>query len=56
MVIINNNLTDQTLKLDRYAENLKGKIKGTDVMSEKTFDLTSPILLPKESVLILELK
>jgi len=56
MVIINNNLTDQTLKLDRFAESLKGKTKGTDVMSEKTFDITSPILLPKESVLILELK
>ena len=56
MVIINNNLTDQTLKLDRYAESLKGKTKGTDVMSEKLYDLTAPILLPKESVLILELK
>jgi len=56
MVIINNNLTDQTLKPDRYAESLKGKTKGTDVMSEKFYDLTAPILLPKESVLILELK
>lgn len=56
MVIINNNLTDQTLKLDRYAESIKGKTKGTDVMSEKLYDLTAPILLPKESVLILELK
>jgi glycosidase len=56
MVVINNNLTDQTLKLNRYAESLNGKTRGTDVMSEKTYDLTAPILLPKESVLILELK
>ena len=56
MVIINNNLTDQTLKPDRYAESMKGKTKGTDVMSEKLYDLNAPILLPKESVLILELK
>jgi neopullulanase len=56
MVIINNNLTDQTLKPDRFAESLKGKTKGTDVMSEKLYDLTAPIQLPKESVLILELK
>jgi glycosidase len=56
MVIINNNETDQTLKTDRFAESLKTNTSGTDVMTGVKYDLTSSIILPKESTLILELK
>ncbi len=56
MVIINNNETEQTLKTDRFAESLKTYTSGADVMTGVKYDLTSSIILPKESALILELK
>jgi len=54
MVILNNNETDQTLKIGRYAESLENKTSGTDVMTGKTYDLKTNFTVPKESVLILE--
>jgi neopullulanase len=56
MVILNNNETEQTLKMDRYAESLEQKTSGTDVMTGKTYDLKNNLTLPRESALILELK
>ena len=56
MVVINNNETDQTLQTDRFAESLKTYTSGTDVLTGVKYDLTSSIILPKESALILELK
>ena len=55
MVILNNNETEQSLSTDRFAESLKGVASGTDVMTGKRYDLTSTIVLPKETALILEL-
>ncbi len=55
MVILNNNETEQTLKIDRYAESLENIKTGTDVMSGKTFDLRNNLILPKQTALILEL-
>jgi Glycosidases len=56
MVILNNNESEQTLKIDRYAQSLESKTSGTDVMTGKTYDLKSNLIVPKESALILELK
>lgn len=56
MVIINNNETEQMLKTERFAENLKSYTTGTDVMTGKIYDLTTPISLPKETTLILEIQ
>ena len=56
MVIINNNETDQALKTDRFAESIKTYTSGTDVMTGVKYDLTSSIMLPKKSTLILDLK
>jgi neopullulanase len=55
MVIINNNETDQTLKTDRFAESLNGITSGKDVMTGKIVELSTSILVPKETTLILEL-
>jgi len=55
MVILNNNETEQLLKVDRYAESLENKTTGTDVMTGKTFDLKSNFSIPKQTALILEL-
>jgi len=56
MVIINNNETDQVLKTGRYAECLTGVATGTDVMTGIKYDLSTSIVLPKETALILELQ
>ncbi len=55
MVILNNNETEQTLKIDRYAENLENITKGIDAMTEKKYDLKSDLIIPKQTALILEL-
>lgn len=56
MVILNNNLTEQTLKLDRYAESIQKSTQGTDVMTGKIVELKNELIVPKQSALILELK
>jgi len=56
MVIMNNNETEQTLQTERYEEGLNGKTTGKDVMTGKTYELTSSIIVPKQTVLILELQ
>jgi neopullulanase len=56
MVIINNNETDQTIKTERYAECLTGMTQGKDVISEKNYELSTSIVVPKETALILELQ
>jgi len=56
MVIVNNNETDQTLKTARYAESLKDKTVGTDVMTGNKYDLTAALMVQKQTVLILELQ
>ena len=56
MIIINNNETEQILKTERYTESLKDKTAGIDVMTDKKYDLTTSIKLPKQTTLILELQ
>ena len=56
MVIINNNETDQWLKMERYAESTGTSKLGKDLMTEKTYELSTSILVPKETTLILELQ
>ncbi len=56
MVIINNNQESQTLKLDRFAENLKDFRSGKDVLSEGVFDLSpKKISVKGKTSLIIEL-
>lgn len=56
MVIINNNETDQTIQTERYSEYLNGTTQGKDVISEKNYELSTSIVVPKETALILELQ
>ena len=56
MVILNNNETNQTLELNRYAESIENKVIGTDVLTGKTYDLKSDFQVPPQTALILELK
>lgn len=56
MVVMNNNETDQTLKIDRYAESINDKTKGIDLMTGKSYDLKVNIIIPKQTALIMELE
>jgi len=56
MVILNNNLKTQTLNLNRFAENLKGFSKGTDVLTGQEFGFTQgTVTVNGKTPLILEL-
>lgn len=56
MVIINNSNESQTLKTNRFAENIQSRKSGSDVLSGKTVDLKNDIVIDGKSVLLLELK
>lgn len=56
MVVINNNEEKQTLKTNRFLENIKNHQSGKDIFTETTFDLKNDITIDGKSVLILELK
>ena len=56
MVILNNNTNDETITLDRFAENLKNYKQGTDVLTGQSFNLKQPnIEIKGKNELILEL-
>lgn len=56
MVVMNNSGMDQTIKINRFQENIGNYKTGKDVLSGKSFDLKSEITLESKSVLILELE
>jgi glycosidase len=56
MIILNNNETDQTMKIDRFSESLENISTGTDVISGKQVDLKFDFTIPKQTAFILELK
>jgi glycosidase len=57
LVVINNSTKDETIRWDRYAEMIKGKETGVDVITNQTvnFDLKTAII-PAKTAYILELK
>lgn len=56
MVVFNNNAKLQTIKTNRFKENIKNYTSGKDVITGKTFYLASEITLEPKSALILELE
>jgi len=56
MVVINNNEEKQTLKTNRFLENIKNHQSGKDIFTETTFDLKNDITIEGKSVLVFELK
>jgi glycosidase len=41
MVLLNNSTTTQSIDLSRYSEGFLGHTKGTDILSDQTFDLNA---------------
>ena len=56
MVVVNNGTLDQTIKTNRFQENIKNYKTGKDVVSEKKFDLTAQITVEAKSAIVLELE
>ena len=56
MVIANNNQSDKELQLSRFAEMLKSKSVGNDIITTRKYDLNQPVSVPAKTVLILEIK
>ena len=56
MVIINNNPEKQTIKTNRFLENIKNYALGKDVLGNASFDLKNEISIEGKSALILELR
>jgi glycosidase len=56
MVVFNNNAKEQIVKTNRFKENIRNYTSGKDVISGKTFDLSSEITLEPKSALVLELE
>ncbi|MFL6671744.1 MAG: glycoside hydrolase family 13 protein [Massilia sp.] len=55
MVALNNNAKEARLPTARFREMLQGAAAGIDVLTGKTYDLTTELKLPAKSALILEL-
>jgi hypothetical protein len=56
MIVINNNTEKQTLKLDRFKENIKTHLSATEALSNKQINLKEDLVIEGKSALILELK
>jgi len=57
MVIINNNPKEQTIELNRFAENLKKYTSGIDILTNTKLDLSKANLIIKgKTSLVIELK
>ena len=56
MVVINNNPEKQTIKKNRFLENIQNYKSGKDVLTDKILELKNDIEIEGKSVLILELK
>jgi hypothetical protein len=56
MVVINNNTEKQTLKLDRFKENIKDHILASEALSNQQINLKEDLVIEGKSALILELK
>jgi glycosidase len=53
MVVINKNKTESRVDLRRFQKLLAGRLKGTEVITNKTVDLTQPLTLaPLQSLAI----
>ena len=55
MVVVNNNLENQSLALSRYSEGIAGNTQAFDVISGKSFNLPAVLEVAGETTLIFEL-
>jgi glycosidase len=56
MVLINNSHDHQTIKTNRFQENIKNYQNGKDILTDNSYDISTEIAIDSKSVLVLELK
>ncbi len=56
MIVLNNNNQEKTIKTARFAENLKGFDKGTDLLHRTWFEQLDEISIPAMDSRVIELK
>lgn len=56
MVVVNNSDNNQTIKTNRFQENIEKFSTGKDILSSKIIDLKQDLTIESKSVLILELQ
>jgi len=56
MVILNNNDSEKPFKTAHYSQGLKGFNKGYEVISGRSIDDLSSLIIPAHSAMIVELK
>jgi glycosidase len=56
MVIVNNSNENQSIKTDRFKENIQKYTQGKDVFTEETLSLKNTISIKPKTVFVLELK
>lgn len=54
MIVANNNQISKELNLNRFKEVLAGKTLGTEITTDKHYDLQNPISVPEKTVLIID--
>jgi glycosidase len=55
MVVLNNNIEDQIIKLDRFAEGLNKKTSGTDILSGEKINLKDQLKVTAKTPMVIEL-
>lgn len=55
LVILNENLTDQVVEMNRFSDVIQNYTKGRDIITEKTVDLRNSVTIPGKGEYILEL-
>ena len=55
MVILNNNIEDQTIDMTRFSENLKGRTTGNEILTKAVVSWQKTLKIPAKTPFILEL-
>lgn len=55
MIVLNNNIEDQVIKLDRFAEGLNKKTSGTDILTGNEIELKGALKVTAKTPMVIEL-
>ncbi|WP_379968878.1 glycoside hydrolase family 13 protein [Epilithonimonas sp. UC225_85] len=56
MIILNKNIENVTLDMNRYSEIISNQIKVKDIISDKEFEIENTIIVPAKTAMILEIE
>ncbi|MBB6369521.1 glycoside hydrolase family 13 protein [Chryseobacterium shigense] len=56
MVVVNNNVKEQTIDMKHFSESLNGFTKGKDIISDKEISLQNSLTIPAKTSMVIELQ